>query len=96
MTWINSLLSVGSTFLILTSEVLAQTSEAPESGWSSILGYLVPLLFFWLFFMLILRKQKNATAEYMKRGYQHMDRMEELTAEIVTLLKRDKEGAEHK
>jgi steroid 5-alpha reductase family enzyme len=94
MRWIVSLLSVVSISLLSSSEVFAQGSEATESGWTGIVGYIVFLVIFALFFKLISRKQQNAAAEYMKRGYKHMDRMEELTAELVTLLKRDREGAE--
>ncbi len=96
MTCINYLLSVVGISLFSSSEVFAQASEATESGWTGIVGYLVFLVIFALFFKLISRKQQNATAEYMKRGYRHMDRMEEMTAELVTLLKRDRDGEEQK
>jgi hypothetical protein len=96
MRWIVSLLSVVGISLLSSSEVFAQASEVTESGGTGIVGYLVFLVIFALFFKIISRKQQNATAEYMKRGYKHMDRMEELTAELVTLLKRNRDGAEQK
>jgi hypothetical protein len=96
MRWIISLLSVVGISLFSSSKSFAEASEVAESGGTGMVGYIVFLMIFALFFKLISRKQQNATAEYMKRGYKHIDRMEELTEELVTLLKRDREGAEKK
>ena len=73
--------------LILGSVAQAQSGAGTENGLTAFIQMLLPLLFLFLAIPLVLRRQRNTTAEYMKRGYSHMEKMEGMLAEILALLK---------